>query len=103
MTVRAQLLETPAPVLEGPLRLVERLDDAPGPGEITVEVAACGVCRTDLQLVEGDLPARRLPIVPGHQVVGHVAAVGAGVGRWAVGDRVGVRAGDVSGAAVLTV
>lgn len=90
MTVRAQLLETPAPVLEGPLRLVERPDEAPGPGEITVEVAACGVCRTDLQLVEGDLPARRLPIVPGHQVVGRVAAVGAGVDRWAVGDRVGV-------------
>ncbi len=48
------------------------------------------MCRTDLQLVEGDLPARRLPIVPGHQVVGRVSAVGAGVDRWAVGDRVGV-------------
>ena len=55
-----------------------------------VDVAACGVCRTDLQLVEGDLAARRRPIVPGHQVVGRVAAVGADVDRWQVGDRVGV-------------
>jgi propanol-preferring alcohol dehydrogenase len=44
----------------------------PAPGEIVIDVAACGVCRTDLQLVEGDLPAKRLPIVPGHQVVGRV-------------------------------
>jgi propanol-preferring alcohol dehydrogenase len=63
---------------------------APGVGEIAVDVTACGVCRTDLQLVEGDLPARRLPIVPGHQVVGRVRAVGAGVEGWQPGDRVGV-------------
>jgi propanol-preferring alcohol dehydrogenase len=65
-------------------------DGDPGPGEIAVAVGACGVCRTDLQLVEGDLPARRLPVVPGHQVVGRVTAVGEGVVRWRPGDRVGV-------------
>ena len=89
-TIRAQRLDSPAPASTAPLRLVERAFEAPGPGEIAVDVAACGVCRTDLQLVEGDLPAHRLPIVPGHQVVGRVAAVGTGVDRWTVGDRVGV-------------
>jgi propanol-preferring alcohol dehydrogenase len=89
--VRAQTLADPAPVdADGPLRLAERSDDRPGPGEIVVDVAACGVCRTDLQLVEGDLAARRLPIVPGHQVVGRVVAVGDDVTRWHEGDRVGV-------------
>ena len=52
-------------------------------------MAACAVCRTDLQLVEGDLPARRLPIVPGHQAVGRVAAIGEGVTGWSIGDRAG--------------
>jgi len=69
---------------------VDRLDFEPVPGEVAIEVAACAVCRTDLQIVEGDLEARRLPIVPGHQVVGRVSAVGAGVERWQPGDRVGV-------------
>lgn len=62
----------------------------PSPGEIVIRVAACGVCRTDLQLAEGDLGARRLPIVPGHQAVGRVESVGAGVSGWVVGDRAGV-------------
>jgi alcohol dehydrogenase, propanol-preferring len=85
-----QQLHTPAPVDERPLVALQR--DVPDPerGEIAIEVSACGVCRTDLQLVEGDLPARRLPIVPGHQVVGRVRAVGAGVDEWRIGDRVGV-------------
>ena len=60
------------------------------PGEIALRVAATAVCRTDLQLVTGDLEARRLPIVPGHQVVGHVTALGSGVTDWQVGDRAGV-------------
>jgi propanol-preferring alcohol dehydrogenase len=72
------------------LELCDLDASTPGPGEIAIEVSACGVCRTDLQLVEGDLAARRLPIVPGHQVVGLVAALGEGVTRWHVGDRVGV-------------
>ena len=87
---RAQQLRHPGPIGERPLDNVEMAVAAPQPGEIAIDVAACGVCRTDLQLVEGHLPARRLPIVPGHQVVGRVRAVGAGVDRWIVGDRVGV-------------
>ena len=63
---------------------------APGPGELLLDVAACGVCRTDLQLAEGDLEARRLPITPGHQAAGRVAAVGESVSGWAPGDRAGV-------------
>ena len=63
---------------------------APGPGQLLLRVAACAVCRTDLQLCEGDLAARRLPIVPGHQAVGRVAAVGAGRRGWREGDRAGV-------------
>lgn len=88
--MRALELRQPAPAVTGPLLLVEREPAAPGPGEIRVAVAATAVCRTDLQIVEGDLPARTLPIVPGHQVVGRVAAVGEGVTGWAVGDRAGV-------------
>ena len=58
---------------DAPLRLVDLPMPEPAAGEVRLRVAACGVCRTDLQLVEGDLPARRLPIVPGHQVVGRVS------------------------------
>jgi len=60
------------------------------PGEIALDVAACAVCRTDLQIVEGDVVARRLPIIPGHQVVGRVATLGEGVDGWSIGDRAGV-------------
>ncbi len=87
--MRALELQRPGPVAEGPLRLTERDEPAPGPGELLLRVAACAVCRTDLQLVEGDLPARRLPIVPGHQAVGRVAAIGEGVTGWSIGDRAG--------------
>ena len=69
---------------------VDDHDPSPEAGEVVIDVAACGVCRTDLQLVEGDLGARHLPIVPGHQVVGRVRTLGDGVDRWRVGDRVGV-------------
>src|SRR5690606_463810 len=79
--VRAQVLEQPAPAATGPLRAVDRERPAPGPGEVLVEVSACAVCRTDLQLCEGDLEARRLPIVPGHQIVGRISEVGEGVPR----------------------
>lgn len=88
--MRAAQLQRPAPIGENPLRLVELPVPRPGPGEILLEVTACGVCRTDLQLSEGDLAARRLPIVPGHQAVGRVAALGEGVSEWRVGDRAGV-------------
>ncbi len=85
----AQQLRRPAPIAEGPLVAADLPDPEARPGELVLEVAACGVCRTDLQLSEGDLPARKLPVVPGHQAVGRVAAVGDGVAGWAVGDRAG--------------
>jgi propanol-preferring alcohol dehydrogenase len=94
--MRAMQLVRPAQVDTGPLVAVERPDPTPGPGEILVSVTACGVCRTDLQLCEGDLEARALPVVPGHQAVGRVQAVGpalgsgAGVRTWEPGDRVGL-------------
>ena len=77
---------------EGSSRLVavEGPTPDPGPGEVLIEVAACGVCRTDLHVVDRDLPERRPGIVPGHEIVGRVAALGAGVTGLARGDRVGV-------------
>ena len=62
----------------------------PGPGELLVAVRACGVCRTDLHVAEGDLPVHRRGVIPGHEVVGDVVALGPGAGGFAVGDRVGV-------------
>ena len=73
-----------------PLSLEELPIPEPGPGEVLVRVAACGVCRTDLHLVDGDLPEPRLPVVPGHEAVGRVAALGTGVERFREGERVGV-------------
>src|SRR5262249_10981053 len=60
------------------------------PGEILIKVSACGVCRTDLHVVDGELSQAEIPIVPGHEIVGRVAALGDGVTSFAVGDRVGV-------------
>jgi propanol-preferring alcohol dehydrogenase len=88
--MRALELRQPGPATTGPLELVERPDPEPGGGELLIDVSACAVCRTDLQLVEGDLPARMLPIVPGHQVVGRVAGLGLGVDDWSIGERAGV-------------
>jgi propanol-preferring alcohol dehydrogenase len=73
-----------------PLVLRERPLPAAGEGELLIEVKACGVCRTDLHVVDGELPHPKLPIVPGHEIVGRVAAIGAGVSEFAVGERVGV-------------
>src|SRR6476620_7369628 len=80
----------PAPVDTRPLELVERPKPEPRPGEVRVAVSACGCCRTDLHVVEGDLELPLLPVTPGHQVVGRVDALGAGSTRFALGDRVGV-------------
>ncbi|HEX2192027.1 MAG TPA: zinc-binding alcohol dehydrogenase family protein, partial [Acidimicrobiales bacterium] len=88
--MQAWVVERPGPIDDGPLRLVERPLPDPGPGQIRVEVRACGVCRTDLHLAEGDLPPRRPGVVPGHEVVGRVDAVGPGASRFAVGDRIGI-------------
>jgi propanol-preferring alcohol dehydrogenase len=83
-------LQQPGPASEAPLRAGDRPEPEPRAGELRLRVTACGVCRTDLQIVEGDLAARRLPIVPGHQVVGAVDAIGADVGGWSIGDRAGI-------------
>ena len=72
------------------LKCVELAVPRPGPGELLIRVSACGVCRTDLHIVDGDLPNGRMPIVPGHEIVGKVAECGAGAERFAPGDRVGV-------------
>ncbi len=84
------LLDTPAPIETRPLRLDDVPVPEPGPDEVRIKVHACGVCRTDLHVVEGDLEARRSPIIPGHQVVGAIEALGAEVTDRAVGERVGV-------------
>lgn len=85
-TSRAMLLERPG----SPLRLVTRELPEPKAGEVLVSVAACGVCRTDLHVVDGDLTEGRLPVVPGHEIVGRVAALGPGVTGHRIGDRIGV-------------
>jgi len=76
--------------LRAPLMMRERPVPRPGPGEVLVEVKACGVCRTDLHVVDGELPDPKLPIVPGHEIVGRVAAIGEGVSGFALGARVGI-------------
>ena len=63
---------------------------APGPGQVLVRVLACGVCRTDLHVVDGELPRPAIPVLPGHEIVGRVERVGDGVVRFAPGDRVGI-------------
>ena len=73
-----------------PLVMKELPDPLPGPGEIRVRVAACGVCRTDLHVVDGDLPHPSLPLIPGHEIVGHVDMIGAGVTGFRMGERVGI-------------
>ena len=88
--VRAWVVAKPGPVSTGPLALTERPDPEPGRGELLVRVLACGVCRTDLHLAEGDLPPRAPGITPGHEVVGEVGAAGPDTTRFRTGDRVGV-------------
>jgi alcohol dehydrogenase, propanol-preferring len=86
MRMRAMVLEEP----RTPLVMRERPAPAPAAGVILIDIAACGVCRTDLHVVDGELPKPKLPIVPGHEIVGRVAATGAGVAGFALGERVGV-------------
>jgi len=73
-----------------PLRMEERPDPDPAAGELLVRVEACAVCRTDLHIVDGELPQARLPVVPGHEIVGRVLGVGDGAGAWRIGERVGI-------------
>jgi propanol-preferring alcohol dehydrogenase len=89
--MRAWVVDEPGPVGAGaPLREVDLPEPDPGPGEVRIRVSACGVCRTDLHLAEGDLPPRRPRTVPGHEVIGAVEALGPGADRFAPGERIGV-------------
>ncbi len=87
--MRACLLEKPGPIESRPLRVAEVSKPSPGQGEVLVKVHVCGVCRTDLHVVEGELEPRKSPVIPGHQVVGVVEEIGPGV-RTAPGTRVGI-------------
>lgn len=87
--MRAMRLAAPAPVADAPLRLVEAPVPEPAPGQVLLRVLTCGVCRTDLHIVEGELPTHRSPVIPGHQVVGVVSAFGAGAERISPGGEMG--------------
>src|SRR5437879_2529231 len=84
-TMRAMVLDAP----RAPLRAAELPDPRPGPGQVLVAVRACGVCRTDLHVVDGELTEPKLPLVPGHMIVGEVVETGDGVESPAAGERVG--------------
>ncbi len=84
--MRAMVLERAG----GPLRLAEWPEPEPGPGQVLIAVAACGVCRTDLHILDGELAEPKLPLVPGHQIVGTVVGAGEGAERFTPGERVGV-------------
>jgi propanol-preferring alcohol dehydrogenase len=84
--MKAMVLER----LGTPLRQLELPTPAPSVGQVLVKVAACGVCRTDLHVVDGDLKEPKLPLVPGHEIVGRVCGLGAGVTQFGIGERVGI-------------
>jgi len=88
--VRAMLMRQPGEVADRPLRMEEVAVPTPRAGEILVEIRACAICRTDLHVVEGELPALRTPLVPGHQAVGRVVGRGRDATRFREGDRVGI-------------
>ena len=84
--MRAQILDRPGTTL----RLIELPVPTAGPGALQIKVEACGVCRTDLHLIDGELPDPSLPIIPGHEIVGRVSAIGPGADGFHIGQRVGV-------------
>jgi alcohol dehydrogenase, propanol-preferring len=88
--MHAMVLHQHASIHTAPLRWVEVATPAPGAGEVRLRVRCCAICRTDLHVIEGDLPRQKLPVIPGHQIVGVVDAVGTGCRRIAFGQRVGV-------------
>ena len=88
--MKAWVVRQPSPIDQGPIELVERPTPQPGSGEILVRVSVCGLCRTDLHLAEGDLPPKRPNVVPGHEIVGMVHALGSGSSRFSIGERVGI-------------
>ncbi len=87
--MRAMVLHEPKDITQKPLQLEEIPVPEPSPGQIRIKVTACGVCHTDLHTVEGDLTLPKLPLVPGHEVVGVVDKLGEGVSKFAVGDKAG--------------
>jgi alcohol dehydrogenase, propanol-preferring len=88
--MKACLLRTPTRIEQNPLEFTDYPTPAPGRGELLIRIHVCGVCRTDLHVIEGELPRKKMPIIPGHQVVGPVESLGEGAGRIAKGTRVGV-------------
>jgi alcohol dehydrogenase, propanol-preferring len=88
--MKASLLPSPAPIESNPLQFTEVSTPQPNTGEILIRVHCCGVCRTDLHVIEGELKPRKSPLIPGHQVVGSVERLGKNASRFAVGSRVGV-------------
>jgi propanol-preferring alcohol dehydrogenase len=88
--MRAVRLHKQAPIAKEPLRLEEVEAPEPGPGEVRLRVKVCGVCHTDLHIAVGDLPLVRTPLIPGHQIVGEIESVGAGVSEQRIGQRVGI-------------
>jgi len=88
--MKACLLQTPAAIETNPLEYADIATPQPKSGQVLVRVHACGVCRTDLHVIEGELPARKSPVIPGHQVVGVIEKSGEGAQRFAIGARVGV-------------
>lgn len=88
--MHAMVLNNIAPIETSPLVWTDRAPPPPGPGMVRLQVEACAICRTDLHVIEGDLPRHTLPIIPGHQIVGRIDALGEQCARWNVGDRVGV-------------
>lgn len=88
--MNAWILREPAAITERPLEYTDVPIPTPHDDELLVRVSACGICRTDLHVVEGELPVRRSPLIPGHQIVGRVAALGSRSADFSVGDRVGI-------------
>jgi len=88
--MKACLLRTPTKIEANPLQFTEMEEPKPGPGELRVRVHVCGVCRTDLHVIEGELPPRKSPVIPGHQVIAVVEECGAGAKKFAKGARVGI-------------
>ena len=85
--MKAMVLTRTADVETAPLRLCECPIPQPGPGEVLVRLTVCGICRTDLHVIEGELPNPTLPLIPGHQAVGVISQVGVGVSERMVGER----------------
>src|SRR5579872_931767 len=88
--MRAMILSDYSDIHTSPLKVTDCPDPAPAAGEVLLRVRCCGICRTDLHVIEGELPPAKRPVIPGHQVVGVVEAVGPGCERLNIGQRVGI-------------